>query len=67
MRPYATGFNPLPFIPLSLGEACSTEQVLLTLMGEDYATGFNPLPIILLSLGETCSTEQVLLTLMGED
>ena len=31
---YATGFNPLPFIPLSLGEACSTEQVLLTLTGE---------------------------------
>ena len=39
----ATGFNPLPFIPLSLGEAFSTEQVLLTLMGEDYATWFNPL------------------------
>jgi len=53
---YATGFNPLPFIPLSLGEACSTEQVLLTLTGEDYATGFNPLPFIPLSLGEDVTT-----------
>ena len=35
----ATGLNPLPFITLSFGEACSTEQVLLTLMGEDYAKG----------------------------